>query len=88
MRYLWVGLGGAFGSMARYAIGVRVDQAHFPWATLGISGNEGRDRALFADGVEGHQAAEAAPATSEDSWQRRSGERRAPDHVAGAGLGL
>ena len=37
MRYLWVGLGGAVGSVARYAIGLRVDQAHFPWATLGIN---------------------------------------------------
>ena len=37
MRYLWVGLGGAFGSVARYAIGVRVDQSAFPWATLGIN---------------------------------------------------
>lgn len=37
MRYLWVGFGGAFGSMARYAIGVRVDQTRFPWATLGIN---------------------------------------------------
>jgi fluoride exporter len=37
MRYLWVGLGGACGSVMRYAIGVRVDQEHFPWATLGIN---------------------------------------------------
>ena len=37
MRYLWVGLGGAAGSVARYAIGLRVDQSHFPWATLGIN---------------------------------------------------
>jgi CrcB protein len=37
MRYLWVGLGGALGSVARYAIGVRVDQTAFPWATLGIN---------------------------------------------------
>jgi CrcB protein len=37
MRYVWVGLGGALGSMARYAIGVRVDQTNFPWATLGIN---------------------------------------------------
>ena len=37
MRYLWVGVGGALGSMARYAIGLRVDQSSFPWATLGIS---------------------------------------------------
>jgi len=37
MRYVWVGLGGACGSMLRYAIGVRVDQSQFPWATLGIN---------------------------------------------------
>ena len=37
MRYLWVGLAGAAGSMARYAIGLRVDQSRFPWATLGIN---------------------------------------------------
>src|SRR5258708_24696246 len=37
MRYLWVGLGGAVGSMARYAIGLNVDQSRFPWATLGIN---------------------------------------------------
>jgi fluoride exporter len=37
MRYLWVGIGGAIGSIARYAIGLRVDQSHFPWATLGIN---------------------------------------------------
>jgi CrcB protein len=37
MRYLWVGMGGAAGSIARYAIGLNVDQQHFPWATLGIN---------------------------------------------------
>jgi CrcB protein len=37
MRYLWVGLGGAAGSIARYAISLNVDQTHFPWATLGIN---------------------------------------------------
>ena len=37
MRYLWVGLGGAIGSIARYAIGLNVDQERFPWATLGIN---------------------------------------------------
>ena len=37
MRFLWVGLGGAAGSIARYAIGLSVDQSHFPWATLGIN---------------------------------------------------
>jgi len=37
MRYLWVGLGGAGGSIARYAIGLNVDQSHFPWATMAIN---------------------------------------------------
>jgi CrcB protein len=37
MRYLWVGLAGAIGAIARYAIGVNVDQSRFPWATLGIN---------------------------------------------------
>jgi CrcB protein len=37
MRYLWVGLGGALGSITRYAISLNVDQTHFPWATLGIN---------------------------------------------------
>jgi CrcB protein len=37
MRYLWVGLGGAIGSVVRYAIGLNVDQSHFPWATLAIN---------------------------------------------------
>jgi CrcB protein len=37
MRYVWVGLGGALGSVVRYAIGLNVDQSHFPWATLVIN---------------------------------------------------
>ena len=37
MRYLWVGLGGAVGSIARYAISLNIDSSHFPWATLGIN---------------------------------------------------
>ena len=37
MRFVWVGVGGAIGSMVRYAIGLAVDQSHFPWATLGIN---------------------------------------------------
>jgi CrcB protein len=37
MRYLWVALGGALGTVARYAISLNVDQSHFPWATLGIN---------------------------------------------------
>jgi fluoride exporter len=37
VRFLWVGLAGAVGAIARYAIGLRVDQSQFPWATLGIN---------------------------------------------------
>jgi CrcB protein len=37
MRYLWVGIGGALGSIARYAIGLNIDQSRFPWATLTIN---------------------------------------------------
>src|SRR4051812_41271084 len=37
MRYLWVGLGGAAGSIARYTIGLNVDQTRFPWGTLTIN---------------------------------------------------
>jgi CrcB protein len=37
MRYVWVGLGGAIGSVVRFAIGLNVDQGHFPWATLAIN---------------------------------------------------
>jgi len=37
MRFLWVGLAGAVGAIARYAIGSAVDQSRFPWATMGIN---------------------------------------------------
>ena len=37
MRFLWVGLGGEFGSVARYAIGLSADRWQFPWTTLGIN---------------------------------------------------
>jgi CrcB protein len=37
MRYLWVGLGGAAGSVLRYTIGLNVDQQRFPWGTLAIN---------------------------------------------------
>jgi fluoride exporter len=37
MRFLWVGLAGAVGAVARYAIGLTVDQSRFPWATMGIN---------------------------------------------------
>jgi CrcB protein len=37
MRFVWVGLAGAVGSVARYAIGLTINQSSFPWATLGIN---------------------------------------------------
>jgi CrcB protein len=37
MRFVWVGLAGAIGSVLRYTIGLHVDQSKFPWATLGIN---------------------------------------------------
>ena len=40
MGYLWVALGGALGSVARYAcaaLGVRLFGATFPWSTLFVN---------------------------------------------------
>lgn len=37
MRFVWVGVGGAIGSILRYAIGLTARQARFPWATLVIN---------------------------------------------------
>jgi fluoride exporter len=37
MRFVWVGVAGSVGAIARYAIGLSVDQSRFPWATLGIN---------------------------------------------------
>ena len=37
LRFVWVGLAGAAGAIARYALGLNVDQSRFPWATLGIN---------------------------------------------------
>jgi CrcB protein len=54
MRYVWVGLGGAFGTIARYAISLQVDQAHFPWATLGINISGAFVLAMFLTLALGH----------------------------------
>jgi CrcB protein len=54
MRYLWVGLAGAFGSLARYAISLNVDQSHFPWATLGINVSGSFILGLFLTVALGH----------------------------------
>ena len=37
MRFVWIGVAGAVGAIARYAIGLSVDQSWFPWATVGIN---------------------------------------------------
>jgi CrcB protein len=37
VRYIWVGVAGAIGSVLRFTIGLHVDQARFPWATLAIN---------------------------------------------------
>jgi CrcB protein len=37
LRYVWVGLAGGIGTLLRYTIGLNVDQARFPWATLAIN---------------------------------------------------
>ena len=37
MRFVWVGVGGAIGTMMRYAIGLTARQSLFPWATLSIN---------------------------------------------------
>ena len=37
MRFVWVGVGGAVGSVIRYAIGLTGRQSVFPWATLAIN---------------------------------------------------
>ena len=37
MRFIWVGVGGAVGSVLRYAIGLTARQSSFPWATLSIN---------------------------------------------------
>lgn len=37
MRFVWVGVGGAVGSVIRYAIGLTTPRSVFPWATLLIN---------------------------------------------------
>lgn len=37
MRFLWVGLGGALGSMLRYAVGLAFAASTFPMATLVVN---------------------------------------------------
>lgn len=37
MRFLWVGVAGAVGSILRYLVGLSVGGSHFPWATLWVN---------------------------------------------------
>jgi CrcB protein len=37
VRFVWVGVGGAIGSVIRYAIGLTSRQSPFPWTTLAIN---------------------------------------------------
>ena len=37
MNFLWVFLGGGIGSMLRYAVGLCIGAAAFPWATLAVN---------------------------------------------------
>ena len=37
MRFVWVGVGGAVGSVIRYAVGLRLSGAGWPWATLTVN---------------------------------------------------
>jgi CrcB protein len=37
MRFVWVGIGGAIGSMIRYAFGLGAVNSRFPWTTLFIN---------------------------------------------------
>jgi CrcB protein len=37
MNFLWVFLGGGIGSILRYAVGLCIGTAAFPWATLAVN---------------------------------------------------
>lgn len=37
IRFFWVGLGGAVGSLARYWLALVVNHPGFPWATLAVN---------------------------------------------------
>ncbi len=37
MRFVWVGVAGAIGSVIRYAVGLAFSGSRFPWATLSIN---------------------------------------------------
>ncbi len=37
MRFLWIGVGGAVGSMLRYGAGLWFSGSRFPWSTLSVN---------------------------------------------------
>jgi CrcB protein len=37
MRFIWVGVGGAVGSMLRYGVGLWLSTTRFPWSTLSVN---------------------------------------------------
>ncbi len=37
MRFVWVGVAGAIGSVVRYAVALAFSGARFPWGTLSVN---------------------------------------------------
>jgi len=37
MRFIWIAVGGAIGSVFRYGVGLWFSSARFPWATLSVN---------------------------------------------------
>jgi CrcB protein len=37
MRFVWVGIAGALGSLARYGVGLALDHQRFPFATMVVN---------------------------------------------------
>lgn len=37
MRFMWVAVAGAAGSILRYLVGLSFGDSHFPWATLAVN---------------------------------------------------
>ena len=37
MNYIWAFVGGGIGSVLRYAVGLCIGAAAFPWATLAVN---------------------------------------------------
>ena len=78
MRFVWVGLGGAIGSMVRYGIGLAVDQTHFPWATLGINLSGAFILAMFLTLSIGHLSVAVITPVAVGCWVASRRSRRSP----------